>query len=106
MPTGSCRLLAGLVCLCVTTSRADAQPVSEHRKKGDLAIRARAVLSRHCDGCHTGKDTPGESLLPVLASSYIAAHVIMNASRSTSSRSAARSASSPVAPHASPLLVE
>jgi hypothetical protein len=71
MPTGSRRLLFGLVCVFVAVTRADAQPVSEHRKKGDLAIRARAVLSRHCGGCHTGKETPGESLLPVLDRSEV-----------------------------------
>jgi hypothetical protein len=67
MPAGL-RLLfaAGCLAAAAADTRADGPADLTRRQKGDLAIRARAVLTRYCRECHTGAAAPGQSLLPVL----------------------------------------
>ncbi|MBP3955831.1 hypothetical protein J8F10_11100 [Gemmata sp. G18] len=59
------RVVAGfvltLVLLCPALARGAETP--DYRVAGDLAIRARDILKRHCAECHTGSLEPGASKL-------------------------------------------
>src|SRR5262245_43262009 len=59
--------LALLVVVLFTSAPARAaDPPPAHRVTGDLAIRARDILQKHCAECHTGSREPGQSKLKLL----------------------------------------
>lgn len=58
------RFLA-LIALAASALPAAAQGLSP-RERGDLAIRARGILKKHCGECHTGETAPGKSRLLIL----------------------------------------
>ena len=53
------RCVAGVLVLLASSAFVRADEPLTRREKGDLAIRARAILKKHCFECHGGPDSRG-----------------------------------------------
>ncbi len=62
---GHIRAIAVFTLLFTPVFARSAEP-PEHRVTGDLAIRARAIIQKHCSACHTGNPEPGFSKLKLM----------------------------------------
>ncbi|MDY3560024.1 DUF4384 domain-containing protein [Gemmata sp. JC673] len=67
------RSIAGAVALALLASAGvRATEPLDHRGRGDLAIKARDILKRHCAECHTGSTDPGKSRTNLLDHAQVA----------------------------------
>ena len=55
-----------IVAFAVIPASAGAAEPPAHRLNGDLAIRARDIVRRHCSECHTGGDAVGQSRVKLI----------------------------------------